>query len=86
MSPMIQTDLFGICVTPEYSVNVIVVCNSYSITFARDKSSDKAPMYISHHHLTTIGKYHLWQSIWKTQTPDLKCHSFPKVMVILDCY
>lgn len=67
---MIQTDLFGICITPEHCVAVPVVGHPYSITFAlgRHQSSDKAAVYISHHHITTVGKNELWQSSWKTST------------------
>lgn len=53
---MIQTDLFGVYITPEDFSAVPVGCNSYSITFAlsRHQSSDKASVYISHHHITPV--------------------------------
>ena len=55
---MIQTDLFGICITPKDCVAVPVICHPYSIAFAlgRHQSSDKASVYISYHHITPVGE------------------------------
>lgn len=65
---MILTDLFGICITPEDGVTVPVICHPDSISFALrwHQSSDKASVYVSHHHITTIGENELWHSSWKT--------------------
>lgn len=73
---MTWTDLFGVRITPENGVAVPVVCYAYRKSFALrwHQSSDKASMYISHHHITAVGENKLWQSSWKSQ----------RVLLILD--
>lgn len=68
---MFQTDFFGIRITPEDCLAIPVVCHPNSKTFAlrRHQSSDKASVYICHHHITAICENELWQSSWKTQRP-----------------
>lgn len=69
---MIQTDFFGIGITPEDYVTVQEVSHPYSITSAlgRHQRSCKTPVYVSDHQLTTVSENKLWQSDWKTQIPD----------------
>lgn len=69
---MIQTDFFGIGITPEDYVTVQEVCHPYCITSAlgRHQCSCKAPVYVGHHHITTVSENKLWESAWKTQIPD----------------
>lgn len=77
---MIQTDFFGICITPEDFVAVPEVCHPYSIASAlgRHQRSYKAPVYIGHHHITPVGENELWHSSWKTKIPDLRSELISK--------
>lgn len=70
---MIQTDLFGVCITPEDCFAVPVNCHPYSITSAlgRHQSSDYTSMYISHLHITPVSVNELWHSNWKQKAPQL---------------
>ena len=84
---MIQTDLFGISITPEDYVTVPVVGDPHSITFAEGwhQSLDKAPMYVSHHHIPPTCENELWQSSWKTQILDLSSEFTLKSYSCLVC-
>lgn len=73
---VIWTDLLSIGVTPEDGVAVPVVCHPYRVTFTLGwhQSSDKAPVYVGHHHITPVGEDELRHSSWEThnlQTPVL---------------
>lgn len=59
-----QTDFLGVCITPEDRAAVPVVRHPHCISspLGWHQSSNKAPVYISHHHISAVGENELWQA------------------------
>lgn len=60
-----QTDFLGVCITPEDCAAVPMVRHPHCISspLGRHQSSNKAPVYIGHHHIPAVGKNELGQAI-----------------------